>query len=144
MYILKLHRYKQDDTQSLSTIVVLDEENNPVFSSIALERGWQDNKVNVSCIPKGIYKVVLEYSNAFKRDLWEIKNVPNRTETKFHSSNYWYQLKGCIALGRRPKYLNTDKYLDVTSSKNTMNDFHRVLKNQKEVILKITTEPNVY
>ena len=57
--------------------------------------------------------------------LWEIKGVPNRSETKFHSANYWYQLKGCIALGQRVIDINNDGYCDVTNSKNTMIQFHR-------------------
>ena len=141
--IIKLHRWAQDENQSLSTTTVLDDANNPLFASVTLERGWQNNKQNISCIPSGVYEVVLEYSPRFKMDLWEIKNVPNRSECKFHASNYWYQLNGCIAPGRRPKYLNSDKYLDVTDSKNTLKDFHKALKGCKKAMLIITTEPTI-
>ncbi|WP_372744295.1 DUF5675 family protein [Lutibacter sp.] len=142
--LIKLHRYSQDQNQSLSTTVILDDSNNPLYSSITLERGWRNNKQGESCIPAGVYDVVLEYSPKFKKDLWEIKNVPNRSECKFHSANYWHQLNGCIAPGRRPKYLNSDKYLDVTDSVNTLKDFHAALKGFTKAILIITTEPNIF
>lgn len=142
--LIKLHRYTQDENQSLSTTTVIDKDNNPIFSCITLERGWRENKVGISCIPAGRYKVVLEYSPRFDMDLWEIKGVPNRSECKFHASNYWYQLNGCIAPGRRPTHLNSDEYLDVTDSKKTLSDFHRALKGHTEAILEITTEKNVF
>ena len=142
--IIKLRRYWQDENQSLSSTVILDDKNRPRYSSITLERGWRNNEQGVSCIPAGVYKVVLEWSPKFQMDLWEIKGVENRSECKFHVSNYWHQLNGCIAPGRRPKYLNKDKYLDVTDSRNTLKDFHQTLKGHKEAILIITTEPNIH
>lgn len=142
--IVKLHRYNQDIIQSLSICTIIDCDNNPLFTSIALERGWLGNRTDVSCIPSGTYEVVLEWSDKFQTKLWEVKGVPNRTECKFHSANYWNQLNGCISLGRRPRFLNSDRYLDVTGSKNTMKDFHRVLKNETKFTLVITTEPNIF
>ena len=141
--IIKLHRYWQDENQSLSNVTVLDSNNRPLFSAIGLERGWRNNERNISCIPKGSYRVVLEYSPRFNQVLWEIKDVPNRSECKFHSANYWYQLNGCIALGQKTKYINADRYLDVTNSKNTMKSFHDALKGFDDTILIITTDVNV-
>ena len=69
------------------------------FLAYSLERLWMDNQRNVSCIPDGDYLVELEFSAKFKRDLYELRNVPGRTEIKFHASNYPHELQGCIALG---------------------------------------------
>ena len=142
--IVKLHRYWQDENQSLSSATILDDKNRPVFASLMLERGWRNNEQGVSCIPKGTYKLVLEYSPRFKTKLWEIKGVPNRSETKFHSANYWYQLNGCIAPGIRPKHLDQDRYLDLTNSRQTLADFHKALEPYNEAILIITGEPNIF
>lgn len=138
-----LNRHFQDTVQSLSTCTILSDNNNPLFASIALERGWNNNSPNISCIPVGVYKVVLEWSHKYQKMLWEIKGVDGRSECKFHSANYWWDLKGCIALGRRPKYLNSDRYLDVTDSRNTMKDFHRALKGFTEVTLIIIADENI-
>tara|TARA_R110000851_G_C12689820_1_gene524813 strand:+ start:42 stop:473 length:432 start_codon:yes stop_codon:yes gene_type:complete len=141
---IKLHRYSQDKNQSMSVITVLNNLNKPLFSSIGIERGWRNNEKNVSCIPKGTYNVVLEYSNRFKQDLWEIKGVRNRSETKFHAANFWNQLNGCIALGVKPRDINKDGYLDVTESRKTMTNFHNALKGETKVSLIITSEINVF
>ena len=144
MKLIKIHRYWQNENQTLSTAVVLDSINQPLFSSIMLERGWRNNETGVSCIPAGMYTVVYEWSPRFQMNLWEIKGVPNRSECKFHASNYWYQLNGCIAPGRQPTDLNRDGYLDVTASRNTLKAFHNALKGEREAKLWITTEPNIH
>jgi len=138
MRTIKIIRDWQDTNQTLGKCTVYDECNKPIFSALSLERGWRNNENRVSCVPLGNYTTVLEYSNRFEMDLWELKNVPNRSECKFHSANYWYQLNGCIALGRTLVDINNDDYQDVTSSKSTMKDFHKALKGETQVDLIIT------
>lgn len=137
MKIIEINRNWQDNTQTLGSCTIYNEQKKPIFSSLSLERGWQNNKKRNSCIPLGEYTVVLEWSNKFKKQLWEIKGVPKRSECKFHSANYWYQLNGCIALGQKIKDINKDGYNDITNSKATMRSFHTALKNEKEVRLRI-------
>lgn len=138
MKTIKIVRDWQDENQTLGKCTVYDESNKPLFSAMSLERGWRNNQSNVSCVPLGTYTVVLEWSPRFQQDLWELKNVPNRSECKFHSANYWYQLNGCIALGRALKDINKDGYQDVTSSKSTMKAFHKSLQGETRVNLLIT------
>ena len=143
--IIKIERYWQNVNETFGTCTVLGDNDMPLFSSLALERGWRNNEKSVSCIPKdsGPYEVVIEWSNKFKQDLWEIKGVPNRSECKFHAANYWKQLNGCIALGRRPADINNDGYMDITSSRDTMNDFHRAMKGCTKAILVITGKQTI-
>ncbi|WP_299116960.1 DUF5675 family protein [uncultured Winogradskyella sp.] len=138
MKTIKIVRDWQDRNQTLGKCTVYDENNKPLFSAISLERGWRNNQSNVSCVPKGRYPVVLEWSPRFQKDLWELKNVPNRAECKFHASNFWYQLNGCIALGLKLKDLNNDGYNDITNSRNTMKAFHLALGKEKRAELVIT------
>ena len=133
MYTAIIQRYWSDESQTLGTLTLLDNNLNPIFAAISLERGWQDNKPNVSSVPVGEYKCVYEYSPAFERNLWELKDVPNRSECKFHTSNYWNQLNGCIALGDTAENIGQDFRLDVTNSGDTMETFHRLLKNESEI-----------
>jgi len=135
MKTIIIYRYWQNKNQTLGACTVLSEDNTPLFSGLSLERGWRDNEQGVSCVPLGEYKLVLEKSPRFDKMLWELKNVPNRSECKFHSSNYWYQLNGCIALGRNSLDINKDGYTDITASKSTMAAFHSALGNSKEAIL---------
>lgn len=133
--IIEIIRRNQDINQTLGTCCVMLDNDLPVFSSLSLERGWRNNEKNVSCIPIGIYTVELEFSPKFNTNLWEIKGVPNRTETKFHWASFYYNLEGCVSLGIRPKNLNNDNYLDLTNSKNTILDFNKSLTDFKKALL---------
>lgn len=135
MKTIKIYRNWQDTNQTLGNCVVLDEKKKPIFSALSLERGWRNNEQGVSCIPIGIYQVVLEWSAKFQKKLWEIKGVENRSECKFHAANYWYQLNGCIALGQRLLDINNDGYNDITNSRNTMQSFHRAFEKDEEALL---------
>ena len=89
---IEIHRQEYLEKQTLGYLYVLDSNDNILYSCNTLELPWKDNKKNVSCVPVGEYKCVLEYSDRFKKDLWELKEVPNRSECKFHSANYFRQL----------------------------------------------------
>lgn len=102
-----------------------------LFRCVTLERGWLDNKPNVSCVPTGSYPMKLEYSPAFDMNLWELKAVPGRSECKIHIANFWYQLEGCIAVGREFGFLDKDSEIDVLESRETLEKLHKVLSLDK-------------
>lgn len=132
--IVRLNRAEKSNYQCTGTVgVEIDGET--VFSSKSIERGDNDNQARISCIPEGVYPIVLEYSNRFKSDLWEIKNVVGRSECKFHSANYSRQLNGCVALGLSLVDIDGDGEKDVTSSRKAMSLFHEALKGFKFAIL---------
>ena len=137
MYTIKITRHQQNENQTIGSLDLFNNDNELLFSCITLERGWNDNKSNISCIPIGDYKAVFEYSNKFKTSLWELKNVPNRSECKFHASNYWHQLNGCIALGLQVLDINNDNFTDITKSKPTMDVFHEILRYENTVNVSI-------
>lgn len=110
-----------------------------VFGSkqwFTIEPPWLDNKPNVSCIPIGRYRMKLEYSPKFKRDLWELKDVPNRFEIKIHAANVASQLQGCIAPG---KTLGTlyGKWA-VKESASALRELMSELADEKEAEIEIT------
>ena len=141
---IRLHRHKQDTNQTMGVSTIFDQYGNPLFASLLLERGWRNNESNVSCIPIGAYDIVLEYSNRFKMELWEIKGVPNRSECKVHSSNHWYQLNGCLSPGTQAVDLDSDGYLDVTNSRYTLVQFMEAMRPFKKATLIITGEDCIY
>lgn len=134
---VNIYRGCQDKNQTSGMLTVQDANGFVVFSSVTLERGWRDNERNISCVPVGVYRVVFEYSNRFKRKLWELKDVENRSECKFHAANFWNQLNGCISLGQYYTEMNGDGYFDLKNSVNTMKAFNIVLKDVKEFELTI-------
>ena len=133
--VINILRWWSTDKQTIGNCVIYDDDGKKVYSCFSLERGWIDNKRNISCIPVGSYTCMLEYSEKFKMYLWEVKGVDGRSEIKFHLMNYYYDSNGCIGLGRNLKDLNNDGYYDITNSKRTLKEFHKILKGQVKVKL---------
>jgi len=132
---IEIFTYEFEDKQTLGECFIT-KDGVDLFKAKSLERADNDNKKSVSCVPRGkTYKCVLEYSPRFDTMLWELKDVPNRSECKFHSANFWRQLNGCIALGDELVDIDGDGYRDVTNSKNTMKRFHKVLEGLTEIEL---------
>lgn len=126
-----------EDNYTLGKCSIIYSDGSVAYIGYSLERGWQDNQNNISCVPEGDYKLVYEYSARFGRKLWELKGVPNRAECKFHAANYWKELNGCIALGEQRIDINADGDPDVTNSRTTMNFFHSMLENEDDVQVRI-------
>ena len=124
-------RFKVEYNYSLGHCYIKHENGVVEYIGVSLERGWRNNQNGVSCVPKGSYTLKLEHSPRFRKELWELYGVPNRSECKFHAANYWKQLNGCIALGNKHKYIDSDKDLDVTSSRDTMKLFHKAMGYSK-------------
>ena len=135
MKVVRIQRKDQSKTQTIGICNVFDDNKRHKLSCLSLERGNNENKPNISCIPQGLYRVVLEYSDKFNRDLYEIKGVRNRSECKFHSANYWFQLEGCISLGSDLGDINNDGYSDILNSKKTMKKFAKALDYDNEFLL---------
>lgn len=53
------------------------------------------------CISTGSYQARYEYSSKFKRNLVELKKVPNHDEIKIHNGNYREHTRGCVLIGKR-------------------------------------------
>lgn len=122
-----LQRYKEDRNQTTGVLTVLDHNGWPIYAAPCIERGDRDNQRSISNVPPGTYPLVLEYSPRFQKDLWELKDVPNRSECKIHASNYWHQLNGCIAPGSYLTNLNGDAYQDVAQSRLSLDRLHRAM-----------------
>jgi hypothetical protein len=74
-------------------IMVID--NLPFYT---IEKPWLDNTPFKSCIPEGDY-VCKKYTSKRFPDVWEVKDVPNRTHILLHKGNYEKDVVGCIAVG---------------------------------------------
>ena len=109
-----------------------------VFRCATLELPWKMNANRVSCVVAGQYPLVKEWSNAFKKDLWELKLVPGRSEVKIHGANYPKQLLGCIAPGLSHSDIDGDGKIDVANSGKALARFHEALRDitQTTIIIK--------
>lgn len=125
---VKIVRIDQHPLATLGRCFVYDETSRLIFECCTLELPWKNNEKGHSRIPEGKYPGLFEHSNRFRKKLWELYQVPGRTEVKFHVANYARQLEGCIAVGNKHIDIDGDTVPDVTSSGPTLALFHKALK----------------
>jgi hypothetical protein len=127
--IVTLKRGYGDRNQQLGDLMI------DGFTCKTLELSWKNNQRNISCIPTGEYEVKRKFSFKFGW-VYEIQNVPNRTNIYFHSGNTFFDIQGCILLGTHYGDLNKDESADIFNSKITVKKFEDFM-NKKPFILRI-------
>ena len=130
-----IHRLRQDEKQTQGIFLLYNNEIDLLFACNSLELDWQGNQQNISCIPKGEYKVRPRTSDQYGEH-FIISDVPNRDLILFHWGNYFRDTKGCILLGDGFTNLDGDGILDILSSKNAIRNLNSHT-NRKGFKLKI-------
>jgi len=69
---------------------------NPIC--VTLEETWLDNIPRESCIPADSYEC-RKYSGTKYKDVWEVRNVKDRTAILIHWGNTERNTAGCILVG---------------------------------------------
>ena len=112
-------RIRQDDTtQTLGHLIVYDGVKK-IFECNTLELPWKENKNRISCIPDGAYWVE-KYNSVKFGSVFLFNNVKGRSMIEMHTGNYHTDILGCILAGAGLSDINQDGYLDVYSSRRTM------------------------
>lgn len=88
-----------------------------------------------TCIPRGKYKVTIDYSNRFNRDLPHLLDVPDFTGVRIHSGNTRKDTSGCILLGQMRVNNNNIGY-----SRMAFDDFFSKLEKALDKNEQITIE----
>lgn len=78
------------------TFGVLLRDSSPLC--LTLERPWNDNKEDSSCIPLGTYLCIPHSGEKFQ-NVWEVTDVPNRESILIHAGNSIDDTHGCILVG---------------------------------------------
>ena len=88
-----------------------------------------------TCIPAGEYKVIINHSKRFDKELPLLLNVPNFTGVRIHSGNTEHDTEGCIL----PGLIRTNT--GVLSSRAAMDKLMPLIRSAldagEEVILEI-------
>lgn len=114
MIELKLKRKKYTDKQTIGTMDVY-KNGDFVCCLSTLELAWNNNEVEKSCIPKGIYPVK-PYTSPKYKNAFILEETTPRTKILIHKGNYHTNTKGCILVGLSHYDINVDGYLDVSYS----------------------------
>jgi hypothetical protein len=102
------------------------------FQCYTLEDVEREVKIkNETAIPKGTYKIVITYSNRFKKQLPLLLNVPNFEGIRIHSGNTNHNTEGCILIGQ------TRSNDFIGSSRNAFNELYKKIKNEKNIEITI-------
>lgn len=91
---------KRTDFLEMCTIghLLIDGVDTGIFT---LEDKVRSEKVfGETAIPKGTYRVVVDYSNHFQKELPHLLNVPNFEGVRIHAGNTDKDTEGCILVGK--------------------------------------------
>jgi len=86
---------------------------------------------NKTCIPKGAYKVILNFSNRFQKTMPLLLNVPEFEGIRIHAGNTANDTSGCILVGK-----NTKKG-ELTESRITYNKLFALMEKAENIEIEI-------
>lgn len=92
---LILNRVHPTDTYIIGTLAF-----NGEYFSDTMELAWKDNQNDISCVPKGSYKVIMMDSPHFGRPLPHLIGVSGRDKIMIHDGSFPADTEGCILVGK--------------------------------------------
>lgn len=116
--VAHLIRLQENDKQTLGRIYFF-EGLNQVLKGVTLELPDRDNKKNISRIPAGTYTVKKRKSKRFGEH-FHVLDVEGRSLILIHVGNYYRQTEGCILIGQGFADIDKDGYIDITTSRYTL------------------------
>jgi hypothetical protein len=94
--VITIKRLYKTDTSIIGELLV-----NGIFECFTLEDIERPVKIKgETAIPKGTYRVIINESNRFKRQLPLLLNVPGFEGVRIHSGNSNHDTEGCILVGQ--------------------------------------------
>lgn len=139
-----IQRIQQTDKSFIGWLI---DGTGPRFA-FTLELPWLNNEPNRSCIPSATYtcdRIPIEPKSDLiwmkirygYEDIFEIKDVPNRSGIRFHIGDFPGNTKGCILIGSgagQDRLFDSAKaYADFYKRMEGINSFQLAIK-QEEVV----------
>lgn len=84
-----------------------------------------------TAIPRGVYQVVIDWSNRFRRNMPHLLDVPQFTGVRIHSGNTTDDTEGCILVGYK---------IGITSIAESNKAFYALFKKLQDCKERISIE----
>ena len=110
---------------------------NTLEDKVRLLNSYEDKVYGETAIPIGRYKVVLSYSNRFKRILPEILNVDFFKGIRIHEGNKKEDTHGCILVGECKDVKEGFIYNSKNAMKKLMDILQKATNNNEEIFITI-------
>jgi len=112
---------------------LLVENCDTVFYTV--ERPWNLNMPEISCIPEGMYPFVRAMFGEYES--FRLDDIPGRSEIFLHIANWPGELKGCIGIGLYPTADDRNHVWGVGQSTLAHAEFMKVMGDIKETSINI-------
>lgn len=102
-----------------------------------IERVWNDNKVNESCIPQGSYDLIPHgWNGGFKFEkVWRFVEVKGRTAILIHAGNTVEDTTGCVLVGKSVRIYEDDAFL--YNSGDAIDELRKLIgENPSQIIVR--------
>jgi len=128
---LKLTRIFKAETYTIGRLYIDGEFFCDVLEDKVRDLPKEEKVWGQTAIPYGTYKIIINYSNRFKRDLPRLLNVPYFDGILIHPGNTAVDTHGCLLVG-----INTEKG-KVTQSRITFDKLFAKIHNEKDLEIEI-------
>jgi len=136
-YFAILTREESNDKQTIGSMQLFD-EGKELLSCYTIELPWKDNEKSESCIPEGIYSVSHRWSDSYGYH-FIINDVPDREYILIHAGNFYTNTEGCVLVGEELYDIDSDGYMDITNSQQTLANLINSIPRGSDFELKIIT-----
>jgi hypothetical protein len=89
-----------------------------------------------TAIPRGTYKLIIDFSNRFKKQMMRLVDVPQFSGVRIHAGNTHAETEGCLLLGNGRN--TTSTYL--LDSRNAVNKVFDAVENALDRGQEVTIE----
>ena len=128
---LKLKRIFKGEKYTIGRLYIDDVFFCDVLEDKVRDLSKEEKVWGQTAIPEGTYKIIINYSNRFKRDLPLLLNVPQFEGIRIHPGNTEVDTHGCLLVG-----INSQKG-KVTQSRITFDKLFAKIKNEKDLEIEI-------
>lgn len=115
---IRITRRTPNSKETIGDVVVSNNGIEQLYYS--LELPWLNNLVNKSSITPGTYVAKWEWSNKYGMYILRIYDVIGRSGILIHPFNFYYEIEGCVGIGKTLSDINKDGYVDITDTRNTI------------------------